>query len=1090
MGQGRGTMPRTTGRAGVVSISEGGALAARIGCRQQSLTLLIAVLLACVATLALTALPSATAPRSSAVALRQSFRHQLAIPLPISLAPSASASIGAAERGFWPVRHRGALLTQGGGIHSTFTASGAALRMGHGTLGLSFIGVGRGGHLAPIGAVAPTGAANQIVYRHWSVSESYRNGPYGLEQGYTVRQRPQTGTGSLVLALSVGGSLTPEQAGSQVLFRTHAGATALRYGQLSAIDAAGRRLPALMQVRNGSLELRIDDSHARYPVRIDPFIQQGEKLTGGGEIGGGGFGGAVALSADGSTALIGAPGDNEDVGAVWVFTRSGSTWTQQAKLTGSGESGVGRFGQSVALSSDGNTALIGGSSDNSAVGAAWVFTRSGSTWTQQGTKRTGSGESGRGEFGSSVALSSEGNTALIGGEGDNASVGAAWVFTRSGSTWTQQGEKLTGGGELGEGYFGVSVALSSEGNTALIGGLVYNQVVGSAWVFTRSGSSWTQQAKLTAGGEIGEGFGGKVALSGDGNTALIGGSSDNPSVGAAWVFTRSGSTWTQQGEKLTGGGEIGKAGFGASVALSGDGNTALIGGPNDNSAVGAVWVFTRSGSTWTQQGEKLTGSGGESSGYRRFGERVALSADGNTALIGGPYDNTVVTEFEAGGAAWVFTNTSARAPTVVTGAVSFVTQVSATLGATVNPNGAGLSDCHFEYGTTTSYGSSVPCTPPLLGSETSPVAVSGSLTGLRKGTTYHFRIVATNLGGTSSGADEMFSTATQRSQVTDLGTLGGPTSEAAAINKFGQVTGGADLATISVGRFHQHVVHAFRWSKGVMTDLGGEHFLEESPPGSCTCSSGKAINDAGDVAGWALTFSGDGVATEWQGTTISNLGPGGIAPHALGINNAGDVVGETFGVCTGVGESWLNRNGAITYIGFGAYNEGRADGVNNRGQVVGTACLEVEGRPNHAYVWKSGTITDLGTLGGTNSEATAISDTGQIVGFSLVSGDAAEHAFRRVGGSLEDLGTLGGTNSRALAVNGAGRVVGYSDVATGGTHAFLYSAGSIEDLNNYIPASSGWVLERATGINNSGQIVGTGIHNGVKRGFLLARPGQ
>ena len=113
----------------------------------------------------------------------------------------------------------------------------------------------------------------------------------------------------------------------------------------------------------------------------------------------------------------------------------------------SGEIGEGEFGSSVALSADGNTALIGGPGDNKDVGAAWVFTRSGSTWTQQGEKLTGSGESGEGEFGSSVALSADGNTALIGGPATTPNVGAAWVFTRSGSTWTQQGEKLTGSGE-------------------------------------------------------------------------------------------------------------------------------------------------------------------------------------------------------------------------------------------------------------------------------------------------------------------------------------------------------------------------------------------------------------------------------------------------------------------------------------------------------------------------------------------------------------------------------------------------------------------------------------------------------------------
>ncbi|MGH2853221.1 MAG: PKD domain-containing protein, partial [Solirubrobacteraceae bacterium] len=172
-------------------------------------------------------------------------------------------------------------------------------------------------------------------------------------------------------------------------------------------------------------------------MAIAPLIQEGSKLTGGEESGAGRLGFSVALSADGNTALIGGYNNNDGVGAVWVFTRSGTTWTPQGPvLTGGKESGEGEFGRSVALSADGNTALIGGPGDNNSVGAVWVFTRSGATWTQQGEKLTGGGESGEGAFGRSVALSADGNTALIGGPGDNNSVGAVWVFTRSGATWT------------------------------------------------------------------------------------------------------------------------------------------------------------------------------------------------------------------------------------------------------------------------------------------------------------------------------------------------------------------------------------------------------------------------------------------------------------------------------------------------------------------------------------------------------------------------------------------------------------------------------------------------------------------------------
>jgi len=224
-----------------------------------------------------------------------------------------------------------------------------------------------------------------------------------------------------------------------------------------------------MDIRGGMLQLRIDDAHARYPLRIDPFFQQGAKLTGTETGAKTQFGLNVALSGDGNTALIGGPGDKGEVGAAWVFTRSGSTWGQQgAKLTGSGESGKGLFGYAVALSSDGNTALIGGGSDNVEVGAAWVFTRTGTAWAQQGAMLTGAEETGGGEFGEGVALSADGKTALIGGGTDNAEAGAAWVFTSTESVWAQQGPKLTGAGEVGKGHFGFRVALSETGDTALI----------------------------------------------------------------------------------------------------------------------------------------------------------------------------------------------------------------------------------------------------------------------------------------------------------------------------------------------------------------------------------------------------------------------------------------------------------------------------------------------------------------------------------------------------------------------------------------------------------------------------------------------
>jgi phosphodiesterase/alkaline phosphatase D-like protein len=640
------------------------------------------------------------------------------------------------------------------GMSVNFARSGTEVRAGDTRLAFGPAAIGFGSSLYAAHAVAPRAHANRVTYAFGDVQAWYRNGPLGLEQGFTVARAPAGATGGpLTIAVGLSGNVRASLAsGGRGITFAHRGGPTLHYGDLSATDARGRALHSWLQLRNGALLLRVDARGAAYPLTIDPLLQQGSKLTGGGEAGEGVFGLSSAISANGKWVLVGGPADNNATGAVWAFTRSGATWVQQgSKITGGGEVGEAQFGYTLALSEDGSTALIGGAKDNGN-GAVWVFTRSGSTFTQQGSKLTGSEEVGSPvHFGCcGVALSADGNTALVGGYGDNASVGAAWVFTRSGSTWTQQGPKLTAGGEVGAALFGYAVALSSDGNTALIGGGADKSRAGAAWVFTRSGSTWTQQgSKLTPSGETGAGqFGYALALSSDGNTALIAAGADNTNVGAAWTFTRSGSTWSQLGSKLTASEEIGEGHFGCcSVGLSGDGTTALIPSDADNAGVGAAWEFTRSGATWTQEGSKITG--GEEVGAAAFGRSLALSAAGTTAVIGGFADN------ESIGAAWMFS--SVAAPTAVTGTATEVAHASATLNATVNPEGETVTDCHFEYGTTESYGTSVPCSS-LPGSGTTAVAVSANVSGLSASTTYHYRIVATNAVGTGHGADGTFET--------------------------------------------------------------------------------------------------------------------------------------------------------------------------------------------------------------------------------------------------------------------------------------------------------------------------------------------
>ena len=347
-------------------------------------------------------------------------------------------------------------------------------------------------------------------------------------------------------------------------------------------------------------------------------------------------GSSIALSSDGNTLVEGGTSDNEEIGGVWVFTRSGGVWTQQgSELIGSGATGTSQQGYSVAISNDGNTLIEGGPQDNGGIGGVWVFTRSGGVWTQQGSELIGTGATGLAFQGYSVAISSDGNTLIESGPQDNGGIGGVWVFTRSGGVWTQQGSELIGTGATGLANQGYSVGLSGDGNTLVEGGVDDNTGIGGVWVFTRSGGVWTQQgSELIGTGATGAaGQGNSVALSGDGNTLVEGGSSDNAGIGGVWIFTRSAGVWTQQGAELIGTGATGPAVQGYSVAISNDGNTLVEGGTSDNGGIGGVWVFTRSAGVWTQQGSELIGTGASERTHQ--GQNVAISADGNTLAEGG-----------------------------------------------------------------------------------------------------------------------------------------------------------------------------------------------------------------------------------------------------------------------------------------------------------------------------------------------------------------------------------------------------------------------------------------------------------------------
>ena len=345
------------------------------------------------------------------------------------------------------------------------------------------------------------------------------------------------------------------------------------------------------------------------------------------------FGEAVAIS--GETVVIGVRAHDDNgtsSGSAYIFIRNGGMWTEQAELLLDGGVEGDRFGSSVSIS--GETVIIGTPGDNETgedYGSASIFVRSGGVWSERAKLLAADGALHDG-FGNAVAL--DGDTAIVGAPSDDdngTSSGSAYIFVRSGGVWTQQAKLLPEDG-VEEGRFGNAVSL--RGDTAIIG--MYQDDdnglhSGSAYIFTRSGGSWTQQAKLLPDdGARTEYFGSSVSIHDD--TAIIGTPRDGDNgseYGSAYIFARNGDIWTQQAKLLPDDGAQYDR-FGNSVSISGD--TAVIGSHRHNgndTSSGAAYIFARSGGIWTQQA-KLLPEDGEA--YDSFGEAVALSGD--TAVIG------------------------------------------------------------------------------------------------------------------------------------------------------------------------------------------------------------------------------------------------------------------------------------------------------------------------------------------------------------------------------------------------------------------------------------------------------------------------
>ncbi len=651
-----------------------------------------------------------------------------------------SQAIGLADPAYRAQGTAGAvtLATPAQSLSSHFTHSGVTLSTGALNLGLGLTAAGAEGSLAAVPQASPTASGNRVLYSHGAVQEWYANGPAGLEQGFTVASAP-AGAGPLTLSLSLSGNTHAalSAGGSSVDFTGPSGSS-LRYGSLLATDARGHRLGSHLALTGGSLQIVVDSRGAAFPVKIDPLFQQGSGLS---ESTEGLFGFSVALSGDGKTALVGAPRVNAYAGSAWVFTLTGSTWTEQAELAGPAEGAVEScgasveecsFGRSAAISFDGNTAVVGAPRNNGNHGAALVYTREGTNWTQSATLTGGSEELGEGRLGKSVAISPDGRSVIAGASTDLAGHGSAWVFTRSGSTWSQDGPRLSAGAaENGEGHLGYSVAIA--GNTAVVGAPVNEAggaAGGAAWVFTRTSSGWTQpgQELLAPGPAVsGARFGYSVAVAGE--TVLVGAPGDAADVGSAWVFSETGGVFhTTAGSQLGGGKEeVGEGEFGTSVALSGNETTALVGAARDAARHGAAWLYSNTGSGFSQVGAKLEGVGEIGKGW--FGSSAALSSDGTSALIGGSHDNT------ATGAVWSF----ASEPT----GVPFVAGIHPKSGPAHGGTPVTITGSGFIAGATVTIGGAASGVEVISPSEIRAVT-SGSPAGT-------YQVIVSDANGTSSG---------------------------------------------------------------------------------------------------------------------------------------------------------------------------------------------------------------------------------------------------------------------------------------------------------------------------------------------------
>jgi hypothetical protein len=558
-----------------------------------------------------------------------------------------------------------------------FTAQEVDVRSKSGRWRLALRGYGYGDDLQRVGKIAPESVANRIEYRRAGLTEWYVNGPAGLERGFTLNTAPGRSKAPLTIALALSGDLVASAGRDRRTLTLTASdrKPSLRYTALVAYDANGRELPARLELHDRTLLLRVEDTDAKYPVVVDPFVQEAE-LTGSDEVFGDAFAypGLTAVSGDGTTIVVGAYGamtnSNVAQGAVYVFVKSSTYWegnlTQTAKLTVSGGMSGDAFGSAVAVSNDGGIVVAGASDADFGYGAAYVFVRPSTGWATTSSfaaKLTGTNLTSLDSFGGAVCISGDGGTIVVGASDAESAVsgtdsGAAYVFVKPSAGWagslTQTVELVGSEGRPSDGLGGC-VDISAEGTVIAGAGeatIGSNLGQGAAYIFVEPSTGWgnplavptlTQTAKLTVSEAVAnQGFGSAATISADGSIVLTGAIEAN-SASVAFVFLRPSGGWTTTSsfaaELIPSDGAPSDNFAMNSIGINHGGGRVVVGASgsviNGNNSQGAMYVFQRPSTGWSgniNETEKLTATDGAA--YDALGGTVGLNRLGNI-VVGG-----------------------------------------------------------------------------------------------------------------------------------------------------------------------------------------------------------------------------------------------------------------------------------------------------------------------------------------------------------------------------------------------------------------------------------------------------------------------